>query len=149
MMSQWVGGQISYNATLSLAAIFCSWIIPSNAWPAAVSIPRYGGKSIGRRYGVVRGLIWLDDVQCDGTEADIAQCQHSDWGINNCTHSDDVSISCIPGIVVTNNFISPRNGSKHKTKNAIMNAKNAKNVKKPIDLSLSTTCHFYAWYITS
>jgi len=55
----------------------------------------HGGQFISNRYGVGSGKIWLDDVQCNGTETSIADCQHSGWGNHNCGHGEDVSVSCI------------------------------------------------------
>ena len=52
------------------------------------------GQSIGNRYGAGNGTIWLDDVQCSGTEISIADCRHRGWGLHNCYHSEDVSVSC-------------------------------------------------------
>ncbi|KAK3543568.1 hypothetical protein QTP70_023892 [Hemibagrus guttatus] len=40
------------------------------------------------------GRIWLDDLQCSGTESSIFDCRHSGMGINNCQHSEDAGISC-------------------------------------------------------
>jgi len=54
----------------------------------------YFGHFLSRRYGAGSGQIWLDDVQCNGTETDIADCQHNDWGSHNCDHNEDVSVSC-------------------------------------------------------
>jgi len=36
----------------------------------------------------------LDDVQCRGTETDIASCPHIRWGAHNCGHSEDISVRC-------------------------------------------------------
>jgi len=52
------------------------------------------GRAIGKRYGAGSGPIWLDDVQCNGTEADIGDCRQGGWGQHNCVHSQDVSLSC-------------------------------------------------------
>ena len=52
------------------------------------------GHFIGNRYGAGRRTIWLDNVQCNGTENDISYCRHNGWGSHNCTHSQDVSVSC-------------------------------------------------------
>lgn len=41
-----------------------------------------------------QGSIWLNNVQCWGTEEDIAECEFNQWGQNNCSHSQDVGISC-------------------------------------------------------
>jgi len=38
--------------------------------------------------------IWLDGVDCTGSEDSIVDCKHREWGINDCNHDDDVSIAC-------------------------------------------------------
>ena len=55
---------------------------------------RNGGQFIDNSNRTGSGQIWLDDVQCDGTETDITNCRHSRWGMHNCAHRDDVVISC-------------------------------------------------------
>ena len=40
------------------------------------------------------GTIWLDEVSCRGTEADIASCSRKSWGNHDCDHSEDVSLRC-------------------------------------------------------
>ena len=43
--------------------------------------------------------IWLDNVQCKGSEERIEDCKANDWGDENCVHSEDVHIECArPGI---------------------------------------------------
>ena len=46
------------------------------------------------QYGEGTGIIWLDGVDCDGTELTIKYCSHNGWGITNCDHSDDASAQC-------------------------------------------------------
>ena len=43
-------------------------------------------------------IIWLDDVQCSGTENALEACSHGGFGYSNCEHSEDVSISCSTNI---------------------------------------------------
>ena len=38
--------------------------------------------------------IWLDDVQCSGSETNILQCERNDFGSHNCRHSEDVGLIC-------------------------------------------------------
>jgi len=39
-------------------------------------------------------LILLDDVICDGTEANILRCPHNRIGDHNCGHFEDVGVRC-------------------------------------------------------
>ncbi|XP_060910025.1 macrophage receptor MARCO-like isoform X2 [Labrus mixtus] len=41
------------------------------------------------------GEIWLDDLHCTGTEADIFNCPHPLVGVHNCGHSEDVGVGCV------------------------------------------------------
>eukprot|EP00057_Strongylocentrotus_purpuratus_P019283 XP_011673757.1 PREDICTED: deleted in malignant brain tumors 1 protein-like [Strongylocentrotus purpuratus] len=45
-------------------------------------------------YGEGSGSIFLDDVQCLGTERDLAECSHGRYGIHNCGHSEDAGAVC-------------------------------------------------------
>lgn len=40
------------------------------------------------------GQIWLDDVQCHGTENRLLDCPHPPLGVHNCNHNEDVGIQC-------------------------------------------------------
>ncbi|XP_072170578.1 scavenger receptor cysteine-rich domain-containing protein DMBT1-like [Diadema setosum] len=49
-------------------------------------------------YGQGSGPILLDDVQCNGTESNLADCQHNGYGMHNCESSEDVGVECIPKV---------------------------------------------------
>ena len=55
---------------------------------------RYYGRVIGNTYGPGEGAIWMDNVNCSGSESSLADCSHNGWGISDCDHNDDVSIDC-------------------------------------------------------
>jgi len=56
---------------------------------------RLTGGSLRNRYGAGTGYIWLDNLNCSGSETDIDSCAHNGWGSHDCFHSEDVSIKCI------------------------------------------------------
>ena len=45
-------------------------------------------------YGQGSGQIWLDNVDCVGTEGTIRNCSHRGWGSHNCNHGKDASVKC-------------------------------------------------------
>ena len=56
---------------------------------------RRSGRLLFNKYGPGSGTIWLDGVNCTGSETSIADCRHNGWGVNDCEHGEDVSISCV------------------------------------------------------
>ncbi|NXD18097.1 DMBT1 protein, partial [Nothocercus nigrocapillus] len=49
---------------------------------------------IGAKFGRGTDTIWLDDVNCNGTENTISECQARPWGEHNCYHGEDASAIC-------------------------------------------------------
>ena len=48
-------------------------------------------------YGKGRGNIWLDDLNCVGTEWTIGNCLHRGWKLHNCNHHQDAGVKCATG----------------------------------------------------
>ncbi len=69
---------------------------------AAVVCQELGFSAIGAvgtqraAFGQGSGQIWLDNVQCAGTESRLIDCPSNGLGIHNCAHSEDASVVCQP-----------------------------------------------------
>ena len=51
-------------------------------------------------YGQGSGQIWLDDLDCVGTEETIRNCPHRSWGSHNCSHGEDAGVKCSAGTYI-------------------------------------------------
>lgn len=40
------------------------------------------------------GRIWLDDLQCIGTESTLSECRSNNWGDTDCDHTQDIFVQC-------------------------------------------------------
>ena len=47
-------------------------------------------------FSIGSGKIWLDDLECLGSEDSLSACLHNGWGEHDCGHAEDVSITCLP-----------------------------------------------------
>ena len=57
-------------------------------------------------YGEGRGQIWLDNVECVGTEKTIRNCSHRGWGrLHSCYHYEDAGVKCISGNMLSSVMI--------------------------------------------
>ena len=42
------------------------------------------------------GQIWLDNVECHGTETFLGDCLANPFGQHDCVHRDDAGVECSP-----------------------------------------------------
>ena len=58
------------------------------SYTVAVALPR-------AFFGQGTGQIWLDNVNCAGTELQLVDCPDNGFGVHNCAHSEDAGVTCI------------------------------------------------------
>ena len=54
----------------------------------AVSAPRFAA------FGQSSGPIWLDQLRCTGSEANLCECPGNSVGVHDCSHLEDAGVVC-------------------------------------------------------
>ncbi len=89
--------EVLYNGTwgtvcddewdLTDAAMVCREIGCGNAMEA--KIEAYFGEGSGQ--------MWMDEVNCSGSESSLKNCNTPGWGTHDCEHSEDAGVICEGG----------------------------------------------------
>jgi len=82
--AQW-GTVCDANWNFLNARVICHQL----GYPDAVAAP------LAAHYGPGTGPIWLNNIECIGTEPDLFTCKNDGIGSHSCGHHEDASAECI------------------------------------------------------
>ena len=56
----------------------------------------YGGgiTATSNNSGPGEGMVWMENVNCNGSESRLTDCPFGGWGVTSCNHFQDVGVIC-------------------------------------------------------
>ena len=98
------GGVLSNQGRVEVAINHIFGTVCDNNWSLQnaevvcrmLNLPSASAALIRARFGAGEGPIWLNHVNCIGSETSLAACGHSGWGHHNCGHYKDAGVICGP-----------------------------------------------------
>ena len=87
--------EVNYNSGGWGTVCDDSWIISDGDVACRMLGYKSASSVVDRaRYGEGSGIIWFDDVYCEGSESSLLDCSHSGFQVHNCRHSEDAGVVC-------------------------------------------------------
>ena len=87
--------EVLYNGTCTWGTVCDDFFDWREAFVVCRQLNYVGVLSVSASlFGAGDGPIWLDDVDCNGSEDSIFDCQHRGFGVHNCVHTEDIGIIC-------------------------------------------------------
>ena len=69
--------------TMTVRNVVCFYIVPT--------------ATANARFGEGQGHIWLDDLQCNGSDSSLHLCPHQGVGLHNCGYHEGAGVICLFG----------------------------------------------------
>ncbi|KAL5019244.1 hypothetical protein ScPMuIL_004966 [Solemya velum] len=97
-----VGGESHLNGRVEIIRNGVRGTVCDDNWDDAdasvicrmLGYPNGGEAHAGTADGRGKGLIWIDEITCTGTEITLSVCQHSRFGTHDCSHDEDAWVTC-------------------------------------------------------
>ena len=70
----------------------------TNARVTCLQLGFTGVANAYQSFGPGRGRVWMDQVNCRGSETSLLECPQRGWANTPCSHSEDVGIVCSGGL---------------------------------------------------